>query len=80
MTLYDHYINHGDADMNYTVEATGNTFASFNQAIREANIFKCNVLDENGNSKWSPAPPVSAKRMRRYNEQLAAYQAQRRTA
>lgn len=66
--------------MTYTVTASGNTHRSFLAAVREADALKCNVVDTvTGASKWSPAPPVSSARMKRYREQLAAYNAQQRS-
>ena len=52
-------------------------FESFLQAIRAAAPLRANVVEvETGNVRWSPAPLVSSKKLRRYAEQKAAYEAQ----
>lgn len=61
----------------------GKRFSSFMQARRAASAANAEVmlLDEDGRvvrSVWHPAPPPSAKRMRRYRQQKAAYEAQQR--
>ena len=52
-------------------------FDSFFQATRAAQPLRANVVEvETGNVRWSPAPAVSSKKLRRYAEQKAAYAAQ----
>jgi hypothetical protein len=53
------------------------TFCSYMDAIKSAKAANANViLTTTGEVKWSPLPPVSAKRMRRYHSQMNAYNAQ----
>ena len=63
-------------------EANGIKFESFGAAIKSADATKTNVYlvlpDGSKVSRWSPAPPASAKRQRRYLDQKAAYEAQER--
>ncbi len=59
----------------YTVNGTG--FDSFLAAIRLAKELGCDVIETaTGSRRWTPAPPVSAKAIRRYENQKAAYEAQ----
>ena len=61
----------------YTVNEK--TFNSFMKAMRYAQSIKAEVFEvETGLRRWAPAAPVSAKRMRRYENQKAAYDAQER--
>jgi len=71
--VYNEHINHGDADV-YKVNET--TYSSFLAAIDAAKKIGANVvLASNGSVKWSPAPAVSKKKMRKYYGDLAAYEA-----
>ena len=57
----------------------GKTFDSFMKAMRYAQSIKAEVFEvETGLRRWAPADPISAKRMRRYENQKAAYEAQER--
>lgn len=57
-------------------QANDKTFVSFFDAIKYAKSANTDVIEiETGLRRWTPAPAVSAKKMRRYQEQLAAYQA-----
>ena len=59
--------------------ANGKTFELFWDALQYAKVAKCEViLVEQNRTVWHPAPPVSAKRMQRYLNQKAAYEAQQR--
>lgn len=59
----------------YTVNGT--PFDSFLAAVKAASEVGGNViLSTTGAVKWSPAPAVSRKRLRRYREQLNACKAQ----
>lgn len=61
--------------MNY--KAGSETFESFSKAIAYAGSINENVFGIRENRVvWTPAPPVSAKKMRMYRERLAAYRAQ----
>jgi hypothetical protein len=63
--------------MNY--QANDKQFADFFEAIRYANTVKCDIVEiATGKTRWTPAPPVSAKRIRDYNNRKAAYEAQQR--
>lgn len=55
------------------------TFDSFMAAVRAAEKIGAEVFEvETGIRRWHPAPKVDAKRMRRYHEQKAAYEAQQK--
>ncbi|MCP5018940.1 MAG: hypothetical protein GY938_27230 [Ketobacter sp.] len=58
----------------YTIEATGQQVTSFTKAIEIADQISSDVL-LNGQVKWTPATPVSKKRMRQYQGDLNAYNA-----
>ena len=63
--------------MNY--QANDKQFADFFEAIKYANTVKCDIVEiATGKRRWTPAPPVSAKRIRDYNNRKAAYEAQQR--
>jgi len=62
----------------YTIKSTGEKFDSFFAAIEAANAIRSEIYDRDGVRRWAPAPVVSAKRMRHYLEQKAAYEAQQR--
>lgn len=63
----------------YSVE--GQIYNSFLAAIGAAEKIGANVIMvSNGSVKWSPAPQVSRKKMRKYQNQLAAYNAQQQLA
>lgn len=63
----------------YKVESTGELYSSFLGAVKAANIMKCHVIEvETGITRWSPAPLVSAKKMRMYAEKVAAHDAYKR--
>jgi hypothetical protein len=52
-------------------------FSGFIAALRYAETIRGNVIETaNGKVRWSPAPPVSAARMRKYRNQQNAYAAQ----
>lgn len=53
-------------------------FDSFLKAVAAANKIGAEVFDSNGNRRWAPAAAPSDKKLRRYKEQLAAFQAQER--
>lgn len=60
----------------YIIETTGEKVESFTSAIRIANELNSNVIESaTGIVRWEPAPAVSKKAMRRYNERLSAYDA-----
>lgn len=60
----------------YIIETTNQKEASYMKAIQIANGIGSKVIDENtGMVKWEPAPAVTAKAMKRYNEQKSAYNA-----
>ena len=59
----------------YTVKKTGKRHSSFMAAVHEAASIGSIVFDEEGITRWSP-PPVSARRIRQYKEQLAANEVQ----
>ena len=51
-------------------------FSSFSKAIAEAKLDGSEVIEcATGLRRWAPAPPVTAKRHRVYQERLAARQA-----
>jgi hypothetical protein len=54
-------------------------FSSYLKAVAAANLAGAEVFDENGVRRWAPAAAVSKKAVRRYNEQLAAYNAQQKS-
>ena len=59
----------------YTVNQIG--FDSFLAAVKQAQIENTVVIETaTGKTRWSPAPPVSAARMRKYREHKSAYDAQ----
>lgn len=59
----------------YTVNGTG--FDSFLTAIRTAKELGCDVIETaTGIRRWTPAKPVSAKAIRYYKNQKAAYDVQ----
>ena len=61
--------------MNYKVGSE--TFESFSKAVAYAGSINENVFGiRESRVVWTPAPPVSAKKMRMYRERLAAYRAQ----
>ncbi len=52
------------------------TFEFFSDAVKAAKAVSGNViLVATGDVKWSPAPQVSASKLRRYQSQLNAYNA-----
>lgn len=58
----------------YSVNST--TFEFFSDAVKAAKAVNGNViLVSTGDVKWSPAPAVSAKKLRRYQSDLNAYNA-----
>ena len=58
----------------YSVNDT--TFEFFSDAVKAAKAISGNViLVATGDVKWSPAPPVSASKLRRYQSQFNAYNA-----
>jgi hypothetical protein len=58
----------------YAVNNT--TFDFFSDAVKAAKAVNANViLVATGDVKWSPAPPVSSAKLRRYQSQLNAYNA-----
>ena len=60
-------------------QVKGTIYTSFFAAIEAAQKAGAEVYEVATNTRrWHPAPPVSAKRMRQYNEQLAAYEAQKK--
>lgn len=60
-------------------EVNGTKFDLFLPAARAAAAIGALVIEvSTGLVRWSPAPPVSAKRAARYREQQAAYAAQLR--
>ena len=60
-------------------EVNGQKFEMFMQAVRFAQPIGAEVFEvETGIRRWAPAPKVDAKRVRRYNEQKAAYEAQQK--
>lgn len=59
----------------YTVNET--SFDSWTKAVEYADTIKAAVFGvREGRIVWSPAPPVSSKKMHMYRERLAAYNAQ----
>ena len=61
----------------YTVD--NQSFDSYFAAIAAAKAANTQVIQsDNGQVRWEPLPEVSAKRMRRYKEQNAAYQVAKR--
>ena len=59
----------------YTVN--GKEFSSYFAAIAEAKVHRADVIETaTGNRRWTPPAQVSAKKMRRYEQQKAAYEAQ----
>ena len=53
------------------------TFQSFTAAVAVANAIRGEVFDvETGARRWYPAPKVSQARLRRYEQQKAAYDVQ----
>jgi len=63
-----------------TYQANDKQFDNFSEAIKYANTIKCDIIEiANGKTRWTPAPPVSAKRIRDYNNRKAAYEAQQPT-
>lgn len=52
-------------------------FSSWTKAVEYADSTKATVYGvREGRIVWSPAPTVSAKKMRMYRERMAAYKAQ----
>lgn len=65
--------------MSYTVG--GKPFASFTAAVAAASRTESTVVEvATGLTRWSPAPPVSARRVAYYQERVAAYEASKRRA
>lgn len=61
----------------YEVKTTGEKHNSFMAAIAAARAIGSEVFEvSTGLRRWAPAPKVTAKRMRQYHEQAAAYAAQ----
>ncbi len=61
----------------YEVKATGQKFSSFLSAVACAQAIRSDVIESGtGVRRWTPAPKVSAARMRKHREQLAAFNAQ----
>jgi len=52
------------------------TFDSFMKAVASANKIGAEVFDDKGVRRWAPAKLPSAKKVRMYNERMAAYNAQ----
>jgi hypothetical protein len=53
----------------YTIKTTGQAVKSFVEAIKIAGAANSEVIEvATGLTRWSPLPPVSAKRMRQYRE------------
>lgn len=57
-------------------QVNNQTFSSFLAAVAVAKVSGSEVFDSNGARRWHPAPAVSAKKTRMYEERLAAYNAQ----
>lgn len=56
--------------------ANGNEFKIFFDAVNYAKAQSCEVIQiDNGLVRWTPPAPISAKRMRQYQNQLNAYKA-----
>lgn len=63
----------------YTVNQE--SYTSYLKAVAAAKSASAEVFDDKGIRRWYPATStVSAKQVRRYNEQLAAHNAQKRGA
>lgn len=61
----------------YEIKTTGEKFDSFMKATRAAAAIGAEVFEvATGLRRWAPAPKVTAKRMRQYREQAAAFAAQ----
>lgn len=61
----------------YLYTVNGKPFESFKEAIAKASKTGSHVIEiRTGIVRWSPAPPVSAKRLRMYKERQAAFAAQ----
>ena len=57
----------------YQVKTTGQTFDSFMSAVACAKSANSEVFEvETGARRWAPAAPVSSKKLRQYQNQLAA--------
>lgn len=60
----------------YKIEKTGQEEKSFMAAIKIASAIDSEVIEiKTGIVRWTPAPKVSAKRMRRYEEHKRAREA-----
>lgn len=60
-------------------EVNGQKFDSYFNAIATAKIQGADVVEtETGIRRWTPAAKISSKKIRRYHEQKAAYEAQER--
>jgi hypothetical protein len=56
--------------------ANGTEFKTFSDAVNCAKAQNCEVVQiDNGLVRWTPPAPISAKRMRRYQDQMSAYNA-----
>jgi len=65
--------------MRYTVDGT--PFTSFTAAVAAASRTQSRVVETaTGLTRWSPAPPVSTRRLAYYHERLAAHEAGKRVA
>lgn len=65
--------------MLYQLEKTGEQFVSYMKAVTAANAISSNIIEiETGRVRWTPAPSISPKKIRMYNERLAAYEASKR--
>ena len=58
-------------------EVNGIKFESFTKAIVYADSIKAEVFGvREGRVVWTPAAPISSKKMKMYHERMAAYKAQ----
>lgn len=65
----------------FRVVATGQEFALFFPAVKAAQPLRSGVVEiATGLVRWTPAPPVSVKRMRAYEDRVAAYEARKRAS
>lgn len=63
----------------YVVTKTGEKFESFAAAVNSARAAESNVVQEdNGVTRWTPAPRPSAAKLREYEGRKNAYEAQKK--
>jgi len=63
----------------YEIKSTGEKFDNFTEAVMAAQAVNSEVIQAEGRCRgtvrWTPPPPVSEKKNRRYRERMAAYEA-----